>query len=781
MKKLFFRLCASFITIVSLASCQLGDKNNSSSSNNNNNTASVGIKLKDNSARKLQLADTSLFSFIGTFDEIESVKVTVKNNNISFIIDQELTFDASDNAWSGTLTDLPYYEPLTFIGRAYNGTDPSADMIFIGQTDQILTRKSLSVYLNMNPIDDGKGFNLPRITKIQKLSSMEPSTSQKIIVSIGGNTGENISYEVSPISLNSGSFSPSTGTITLSDTTADIGIVYTAPAEEGDFIHSFKVTNSQRNAVSTRFKLAVEYSTCDAELIAQTSPVITSLEAERSNSSIQWTPQIDDNDSSLAYLWDFSGTSVYFNSFTSASTIMSNYTTFSEGTLILAVTDSLDGNTTIEYALDAGQFPDVNVPLKTSSVSVSGTHSCANLANGAAKCWGSNIYGETGTGSSASPGSSFDTMGLNLADVDLGWEITVKAISTGLHFSCAILNNNAVKCWGRNQVGQLGLGNTVDRGRQSNLMGDQLPEVDLGTGQTAIDIEAGLYHACAILDNGSVKCWGYNYYGQLGQDNTTNLGDNANEMGDLLPAIYLGTERSAVAISAGGYHTCAILDNGTVKCWGYNNAGQLGLGNTVNRGSASGHMNSLPIVNLGTDRTAIAIAAGEYHTCALLDNNTVKCWGFASNGQLGLGNRINKGDNSDEMGDALPTVDLGAGLTAISISANNHQTCAILNDRSLKCWGLNNLGQLGLEDSANRGDNSGEMGDALPAINLGSGRTALSVSAGSSNTCAVLDNDTVKCWGYNNHGQLGLEDTNTRGNQTGQMGDYLPIVDLGFE
>ncbi len=133
------------------------------------------------------------------------------------------------------------------------------------------------------------------------------------------------------------------------------------------------------------------------------------------------------------------------------------------------------------------------------------------------------------------------------------------------------------------------------------------------------------------------------------------------------------------------------------------------------------------------------------------------------------------------MGDALPTVDLGSGRTAISISANFHHTCAILDNSSVKCWGSNDFGQLGLEYSARRGDSTGEMGDALPAVNLGSGRTALSISTGSHSTCAVLNNETVKCWGRNNYGQLGLEDTNTRGNQTGQMGDYLPIVDLGFE
>ena len=128
----------------------------------------------------------------------------------------------------------------------------------------------------------------------------------------------------------------------------------------------------------------------------------------------------------------------------------------------------------------------------------------------------------------------------------------------------------------------------------------------------------------AILANGTVKFWGYNIRGQLGQGNTTQIGDNAGEMGDNLPAIDLGTGRTATAIASGRYMAMALLDNGTVKAWGYNAQGQLGQGNTSNIGDGSGEMgDNLPAIDLGTGRTATSIGAGLYHTGAILDNGTV--------------------------------------------------------------------------------------------------------------------------------------------------------------
>jgi len=184
-----------------------------------------------------------------------------------------------------------------------------------------------------------------------------------------------------------------------------------------------------------------------------------------------------------------------------------------------------------------------------------------------------------------------------------------------------------------------------------------LPSIDLGTGRTATAIAAGYYHTCALLDNASVKCWGCNNYGQLGIDNTTNMGDNTGEM-DVLPTVNLGTGRTATAIDAGYYHSCALLDNASVKCWGNNGHGRLGIDTNEEMGNETGEMgDNLPSIDLGTGRTATAIAAGYYHSCAALDNGAVKCWGDNVYGQLGIGTTDDMGNNTGEMA-ALTGIDL---------------------------------------------------------------------------------------------------------------------------
>jgi alpha-tubulin suppressor-like RCC1 family protein len=415
-----------------------------------------------------------------------------------------------------------------------------------------------------------------------------------------------------------------------------------------------------------------------------------------------------------------------------------------------------------------------------------GSDSCALLDNGLVKCWGLNDDGELGLGDTASRGDGPSEMGDDLPIVDLGTGRTATAISVGDAHTCALLDTGTVKCWGLNDFGQLGLGDTATRGDGPNEMGDNLPTVDLGTGRTAVAIAAGQNHTCAILDDGTVKCWGSAEY--IGLENNENRGDRPNEMGDNLPAVNLGTGRTAVAITASYTETCALLDNGSVKCWGQNDFGQLGLGNRIPRGGAPGDMgDNLPAIDLGTGRTAVSISTGGDHTCAVLDNGSVKCWGYNSIGQLGLGvfPPVWKGDDPNEMGDNLPAVDLGTGRTALEVVAGANHSCALLDNGSVKCWGEGGL--LGNESARTLGEgvfngdflNHNEMGDNLPSVLLGTGRTAVAITGGdATHTCAQLDNGSVKCWGYNQFGQLGIGSTMQRGIQPGEMGDNLPAVDL---
>eukprot|EP00798_Chlamydomonas_sp_ICE-L_P017434 gene17434-23737_t len=488
---------------------------------------------------------------------------------------------------------------------------------------------------------------------------------------------------------------------------------------------------------------------------------------------------------------------------------------------------------------DALPAVDLGTDRTATVIAAAASHTCAILNNGDVKCWGNNEYGKLGLGDTASRGDDVDEMGDNLPMVNLGTNRTATAITTGDSHSCALLDDNSMKCWGKNDNGQLGLGNNCNRGDYVAEMGDTLPavqlnpppppppslppsppsppntpgvdpskdvpliitaglthtcaifrngrvkcwgeldlvgessyssynyktlpdvrnHVELGSGRTATTIASGVSHTCAILDNGHLKCWGDNDIGQLGINSKGN-----NFVADL----------NATAIAGGADHTCAILVTGKLKCWGSNNWGQLGIGGRELGKSCVDTEADVPAVDLGTGRTAIAIAAGSSHTCALLDNGSMKCWGYNNFGQLGLNDIVTRRD----VGDALPAVDLGTSGTATAIAAGGSHTCAILNNGDLKCWGSNIAGQLGQGDTATRRANAG---DDMAAVDLGTGRTATAIAVGAVHTCALLDNGNLKCWGYNENGQLGLSDTASRGKDVGQMGDNLPVVDLGTD
>ncbi|RMD63071.1 hypothetical protein D6833_06050, partial [Candidatus Parcubacteria bacterium] len=411
----------------------------------------------------------------------------------------------------------------------------------------------------------------------------------------------------------------------------------------------------------------------------------------------------------------------------------------------------------------------------------------------------------------------------------------VKKVAAGGTFTCAVLWNDRVKCWGANGFGQLGLGDRANRGDDPNEMGDNLPYVDLGTGRTVKEMCAGSSHACAILDNDRVKCWGYNAYGQLGLGNTNNRGDDPNEMGNNLPYVSLGSGITPLQITCGGYHTCVRFDNGRVKCWGRNNYGQLGLGDTNNRGDNTGEMGDfLPFVDLGTGITTWGISSGRYHNCAVTSGGSisgkVKCWGYNYYGQLGIGDTQNRGDGPGEMGNNLPIVNFGGtnDLTLQVLSGGYHN-CVYVAGKGWKCWGRNDYGQLGLGDTNHRGDSPSELGTALPYVNmdgpfvlgryhscsyttnytrcwgynaygqLGYGHTnnlgddpgevrpgmsrpdldtAIdSIVLGAYHSCVITPQNRLKCWGANFSGVLGLGDTNHRGDQTGEMGANLPYID----
>ena len=412
------------------------------------------------------------------------------------------------------------------------------------------------------------------------------------------------------------------------------------------------------------------------------------------------------------------------------------------------------------------------------------SHTCVVLDEGELKCFGSNAAGQIGSGGTATLGDSTAEMGDALVAVSLGTGRTVRSVSTGTIHTCALLDNGTVKCFGEGDNGRLGYGSTSDIGRTSFAMGDALPAVDLGTGRTATLLATGAAHTCALLDNGSVKCWGLNDDGQLGVGDTDARGDGAGEMGDALPAVSLGLASgvSVTGIAAGDAHTCVLLSNGAVKCWGSGANGRLGSGDENSRGDEAGEMGAvLAAVDLGSGRTAKALSAGGSHTCAIRDTNDVVCWGVGATGRLGIGSEDDIGDAVGEMGDSLIPVALGTGRTAVALSAGRIHTCALLDGSELKCWGGGSNGRLGSGGQDNLGDQPGELGDSLSAIALGTGRTARAVVASIAHTCVVLDTFALKCFGLGTSGRLGSGGTSTLGDAGAEMGDNLLAVNLGTD
>ena len=410
-------------------------------------------------------------------------------------------------------------------------------------------------------------------------------------------------------------------------------------------------------------------------------------------------------------------------------------------------------------------------------LAVGGGHNHLVLPDGTLATWGGSIYGAAGV--------PYEVDGPNPpSTTDL--QADVVAAAAGTDHSCAVLDDGRVNCWGRNDVGQLGLGDTENRGDDPGEMGASLPFVDLGTDEHAVAVSCGGRFSCVLLEGSSVKCWGYNANGELGQGDTEYRGDEPSEMGDALPAIDLGTTREVIELDAGFQHVCVLLDDGKIKCWGNSSSATytLGRSNVANIGDASGQMgDALPVVSLGTDAIVESFSAGGYHSCALLVGGGLKCWGQGSftepcpdpdemcvyprprylGGRLGYGDLENRGADP-KMGDNLPLVDLGTDARVVAVDAGSTHTCALLDSGRLKCWGAHSFNKLGIDVNNDIGDEPGEMGDALPPVDLGTGRTVAAFAASLNATCVVLDDDGVKCWGSPEYGT--------------EMGDALPYIAL---
>jgi len=346
--------------------------------------------------------------------------------------------------------------------------------------------------------------------------------------------------------------------------------------------------------------------------------------------------------------------------------------------------------------------------LESTAVAVSAgqRHTCALLDTGRVQCWGWNSGGVLGDGTSTNSSLPVTILGLN---------DDIVAISAGDRHNCVLTDSGAVRCWGQNYQGQLGDGTTNNSKSPVDVIG-------LESGVT--EVVAGKDHTCALTEEGSVKCWGHNGWGQLGNNSVTNSSR---------PTDVVGLDDSIISISSKRDFTCALTETQAVKCWGDNYRGYLGDGTTVNR--------IMPVDVIGLDSGVTAISAGRAHICAIIEEGVVKCWGSNGSGELG------NGSNSSS---SIPIAVSGLD-GVISVSAGGGHTCALLASGYVQCWGWNSSGQLGvIRDTVN---------SSLPADVLGMASESVAISAGNDHACAVTALGRVKCWGGNFYGQLGANVT----------------------
>jgi alpha-tubulin suppressor-like RCC1 family protein len=663
----------------------------------------------------------------------------------------DLTRTPNTTQWSGTLPFLPRGKTLTFFARAY-GTASATLPLFSGSTDQQLTTDFSDVTIRLVPSNDGAEITLPRIRRISIPSAFTSGQAGNISFLVEANTGEHLTYSITGSSASGGgSFFPVSGAITLLATSGTFVSQYVpgAVTTESEFVHTVKVTNEGGHSVTTTFKTRVKPAGStpnvgDTDILVLFNPVINGLDASRlvGTGNVTFTATVDDDGpaEALTYAWGFAPGETYtpvpaFTTQTNPTTLQ-NYTTSVRGLLTLAVTDGNSGTTTLEYALTPDQFPDnpaVDGPLTgINSIRAGENHTCALFNNGLLRCWGRNHLGQLGYGNTLPIGTTSSNLPYTAGDVPLLSAAT--RVATGGNHTCALLDSGLVRCWGNNQFGQLGFNSTEHVGDGEAIA--SFGYVNLGG--NAVKLAAGFEHTCALMDTQKVRCWGRSQYGQLGYGNTNSIGDNEQpwRAGDV------DVGAPVQDLVAGGYHTCALLTDGAVRCWGLGGSGQLGYGTTTNVGDSQ-NPSSRGNVNVGGP--VRQLSAGLHHTCALLNTGRVRCWGLGTSGQLGYGN-----GTSVLQPTVAGDVNLGTPTTrALQVAAGGAHTCALLDDGTLKCWGAGADGRLGYGSSAT------QLAPPAATVNL-DGATAYQISAGGAHTCALLSTGKARCWGNGLYGQLGI-------------------------
>jgi alpha-tubulin suppressor-like RCC1 family protein len=378
---------------------------------------------------------------------------------------------------------------------------------------------------------------------------------------------------------------------------------------------------------------------------------------------------------------------------------------------VAPATGRMDKEATLTATVGIGFSTAVPKPGKLSAGS---THSCAVTAAGGVRCWGDNLSGQIGDGTTVARSLPVAVKGVGGTGTLAG----VKAVVTGNAHSCALLVDGTVACWGSGGSSKLG-----------SVAGDVSSPIKVPGLSGVTAIAAGHQHTCAIDAAGKVICWGFNEDGQTGQ-----------AMGlSVLPTAVPGLT-GATAIAAGGLHSCAVLAGGTVSCWGRNTTGQIGMGATSTK-----EPSPVPVLGLGGSGVlsgATAIAAGRYNTCAVLAGGKVACWGDNGYAQLG--------DGSGN-GSPFPVAVKGPGGTGelsgmASVMLGRYYGCATAAAGAASCWGLGEFGQLGSVSLAGV--------EPYPVAVTGLPAAISSLATGDAHACAILADGQLSCWGY--RGEVGV-------------------------
>ncbi|HLU43679.1 MAG TPA: putative Ig domain-containing protein, partial [Natronosporangium sp.] len=407
-----------------------------------------------------------------------------------------------------------------------------------------------------------------------------------------------------------------------------------------------------------------------------------------------------------------------------------------------AITGPVPESVTVTVTDHHGATDRVTLPLSAVTVTRMAAgleHTCAVTTDTTVYCWGGNLSGQLGDGTTTSrplPAPVVDP-----DDPDRPFTGAVD-VSAWLGHTCVTTVERTVWCWGFNGGGRLGIGH--DRSEVIPVPGQVVGPTGDGYLQDVVAVGAGEVHTCALVADGRAYCWGDNWRGQLGSPvGATGVPVPVADPDDASQPL-----TGLTALGVGGFHTCAVTEATTAYCWGWNNAGQLGIGDYVPVQSRR----PLPVVNAaGQLVTGLAtVDGGSVHTCATTTAGTAYCWGQNARGQLGNGAAPENQPAPVPVADpADPTAPL-AGLTRVATGAMH--TCALTEAGTVSCWGSNSGGQLGDGGTTDRDLAAPVVDPADPTAPL---TGVVGVAHHGWHTCAVTEAGIPYCWGHNYEGQLG--------------------------